>query len=109
MLVHKTPIQGARLIEPERRADSRGFFSRLFCGQEFGKLGLESKFVQVNNSFSAHHGTLRGMHYQLAPAAEVKIVRCIRGALYDAILDIRPDSPTFRRWFGAELTAENRL
>ena len=109
MLIHRTPVQGACLIELERLGDPRGFFARLFCGREFEKLGLESKFVQVNNSFSTKRGTLRGMHYQLPPAAEVKIVRCIRGALYDAILDVRPDSPTYRRWFGAELTAENRL
>ena len=109
MLIHKTPVHGARLIELEKLEDSRGFFARMFCGREFEKLGLESKFVQVNNSFSVKRGTIRGMHYQLPPAAEVKIVRCIRGALYDAILDIRPDSPTYRRWFGAELTADNRF
>jgi len=109
MLLHKTRVRGAFLIEPERIRDSRGFFARLFCAHEFAALGLEGKFVQVNNSFSARCGTVRGMHYQLPPAAEVKIVRCIRGALYDAILDLRPDSPTYCRWFGTELTAENRL
>ena len=109
MLIHRTRVAGAWLVEPERHADSRGFFARLFCAREFAKLGLESNFIQVNNSFSAKRGTLRGMHYQLPPAAEAKLVRCIRGALYDAIVDLRPDSPSYRGWFGAELTMENRL
>jgi dTDP-4-dehydrorhamnose 3,5-epimerase len=107
MLIRETPIKGAHLIELERRQDERGFFARLFCDREFEKHGLESRFVQVNNSFSARRGTLRGLHYQLPPAAEAKIVRCTRGALYDAILDIRRDSPSFGKSFGAELTAEN--
>jgi len=109
MLFHDTPLHGAHLIELERRGDDRGFFARFFCENEFGKAGLISKFVQVNNSLTGKKGTLRGMHYQLAPAAEVKVVRCIRGALYDAILDLRPDSPTYGKSFGAELNAENRL
>ena len=87
MLFHQTPLEGARLIELEKRGDDRGFFARFFCEREFEKAGLVNKFVQVNNSLSAKRGTLRGMHYQLAPAAEVKIVRCLRGALYDAIVD----------------------
>jgi len=103
-----TPLPGAYLIELERRGDDRGFFARLFCEREFGAAGLETSFVQVNNSLSARRGTLRGMHYQLPPAAEVKLVRCVRGALQDVIIDLRPNSPTFGRWFGAELTAENR-
>ncbi len=105
---HPTPLEGAYLIELERRGDDRGFFARLFCEQEFGEVGLETRFVQVNNSLSARRGTLRGMHYQLPPAAEVKVVRCIRGAIFDVIADLRPDSPSFGRWFGAELSAENR-
>src|ERR1700720_4911095 len=109
MRIHGTQVRGAWLVEPERRADSRGFFARIFCAREFAKLGLESQFVQVNNSFSVKRGTLRGMHYQLPPAAETKLVRCIRGALYDAIVDLRPDSPSYCAWFGAELTMENRL
>ncbi len=109
MLFHQTPLEGARLIELEKRGDDRGFFARFFCEREFEKAGLVNKFVQVNNSLSAKRGTLRGMHYQLAPAAEVKIVRCLRGALYDAIVDMRPNSPTFGKSFGAELTPENRL
>jgi dTDP-4-dehydrorhamnose 3,5-epimerase len=109
MLFHQTPLEGARLIELEKRGDDRGFFARFFCEREFEKAGLVNKFVQVNNSLSAKRGTLRGMHYQLAPAAEVKIVRCLQGALYDAIVDMRPNSPTFGKSFGAELTPENRL
>jgi dTDP-4-dehydrorhamnose 3,5-epimerase len=109
MIFHKTPVQDARVIELEKRGDDRGFFARFFCEQEFAKDGLETRFVQANNSLSAKKGTLRGLHYQLVPAAEVKVVRCVRGALWDAIVDLRPDSPTYKKWFGAELTAENRL
>ena len=108
MIFTKTPIEGAYLIDLEKRGDDRGFFARVFCCNEFGEHGLDTQFVQVNNSLSADKGTLRGLHYQLAPAEEVKVVRCISGALWDVILDIRPDSPTFGKWFGAELTADNR-
>ena len=90
-----------------RIRDARGFFARAFCAHEFEEIGLENRFVQANNSFSARRGTLRGLHYQLPPAAEVKLVRCIRGAFFDVILDLRPDSPTFGKSFGAELSAEN--
>lgn len=103
-----TPLPGAYLIDIEPRGDERGFFARAFCRNEFAEHGLETGFVQVNNSLTARQGTLRGMHYQLEPAAEVKLVRCIAGALWDAIIDLRPQSPSFGRWFGAELSAENR-
>lgn len=109
MKFHETPIAGARLIEPERRGDERGFFARVFCRDEFEAAGLAAEFVQMNNSLSARRGTLRGLHYQLPPNAEVKVVRCIGGALFDVILDLRPDSPTAGQWFGAELTEHNRL
>lgn len=108
MIFTETPLAGAYLIELEKRGDDRGFFARAFCQKEFSAHGLVSNFVQVNNSLSATKGTLRGMHYQLAPRAETKLVRCIRGGLYDVILDLRPGSPTFGKSFGAELTAENR-
>jgi dTDP-4-dehydrorhamnose 3,5-epimerase len=108
MIFTETPVAGAYLIDLEKRGDDRGFFARAFCEQEFGAKGLVTRFVQVNNSLSAQRGTLRGMHYQLAPKAETKLVRCIRGALHDVILDLRPGSPTFGRSFGAELSAENR-
>jgi dTDP-4-dehydrorhamnose 3,5-epimerase len=103
-----TPLAGAYVIELEKRGDERGFFARLFCEREFGAAGLDTRFVQINNSLSKDKGTLRGMHYQLGEAAEVKVVRCVRGALWDAILDLRPQSPTFGQSFGAELSAENR-
>jgi dTDP-4-dehydrorhamnose 3,5-epimerase len=109
MIFHPTPLQGAYLIELEKRGDDRGFFARFFCEREFGQKGLEQRFVQVNNSLSEKRGTLRGLHYQLPPAAEVKVVRAVKGALWDVIVDLRPDSPTFRKWFGAELNDENRL
>src|SRR5438874_7770443 len=82
--------------------------SRFFCEREFGDAGLETRFVQINISLSRDRGTLRGMHYQIEPSAGVQVVRALRGALWDAILDLRPESPTFGRSFGAELTAENR-
>ncbi|WP_431284612.1 dTDP-4-dehydrorhamnose 3,5-epimerase [Humitalea sp. 24SJ18S-53] len=109
MIFHKTPLETARLIELEKRGDARGFFARFFCEKEFAAEGLTTRFVQVNNSLSAKKGTLRGMHYQLPPAAETKLVRCIRGAFWDVIVDLRPDSPSFGKWYGAELSAENRL
>jgi len=104
-----TPLLGAFLIEIEPRGDERGFFARFFCEREFADAGLETRFVQINNSLTASRGTLRGMHYQLPPAAEVKVVRCLRGALHDVIIDLRPDSSTYGRWFGTDLTAENRV
>jgi dTDP-4-dehydrorhamnose 3,5-epimerase len=108
MIFTETPLAGAYLIDLEKRGDERGFFARAFCEREFASHGLVTHFVQINNSLSAQQGTLRGMHYQLAPKAETKVVRCIRGALYDIILDVRDGSPTFGQSFGAELTAENR-
>jgi dTDP-4-dehydrorhamnose 3,5-epimerase len=109
MKFQPTPLRDAHTIELERRGDDRGFFARVFCSKEFAQAGLASNFVQVNNSLSAKKGTLRGMHYQLPPKAEAKVVRCVRGAMWDAILDLRPDSPTFGRSFGAELSADNRV
>jgi dTDP-4-dehydrorhamnose 3,5-epimerase len=109
MKFHPTPIKGAFTIELERRGDDRGFFSRSFCANEFRAADLVPTFVQINNSLSAKKGTLRGLHYQLVPNAEVKIVRCIFGSLWDAIVDLRPDSSTFGRWFGTELNYDNRL
>ncbi len=108
MQFEPTPLAGAYLIHLDKIGDERGFFSRVFCQNEFTDRGLISAFIQVNDSLSAIRGTLRGMHYQLPPHAETKVVRCIRGALYDMILDIRPDSKTFGQSFGAELSAENR-
>ncbi len=108
MIFTETPLAGAYLIDLERRGDGRGFFSRVFCSNEFAELNLATNFVQVNNSLSSNRGTLRGMHYQLPPHAETKIVRCIQGALCDTIIDIRKESPTFGQHYQVELTAENR-
>ena len=104
----ETPVHGAFLIDPEPRGDERGFFARLWCRDEFAAHGLTADFVQCNDSFSARRGTLRGLHYQAAPHGEVKLVRCVRGAVWDVLVDLRPDSPSYRRWFGAELSAANR-
>lgn len=108
MLLRSTSLAGAYLIDLEKKGDERGFFARVFCTNEFEKHGLEKNFVQVNNSLSAKKGTLRGIHYQLSPKGETKLVRCIRGSLYDVIVDLREGSPTFGKWYGAELSAENR-
>jgi len=103
-----TRIVGAFEIEPERVVDERGFFARTFCRSEFADQGLTTEWVQCSISFSTRQGTLRGMHYQVEPYAEAKLVRCTRGAIYDVILDLRRDSPTFRRWSAAELSPTNR-
>ena len=108
MRIEPAPLDGAATIELDLRGDERGFFARMFCEKEFAAAGLETRFVQANNSSNAQRGTLRGLHYQLPPDTEVKLVRCIRGALWDVIVDVRPGSPSFGRWFGAELTAQNR-
>lgn len=108
MKFNETPLKGAYTIDLEKRGDERGFFARFFCAEEFRSRGMDADVVQINNSLSAFRGTLRGMHYQLSPKAETKIVRCISGSLYDVILDLRPDSASFGKWFADELTAENR-
>ncbi|ATX65658.1 dTDP-4-dehydrorhamnose 3,5-epimerase [Roseinatronobacter bogoriensis] len=107
MIFRNTIFEGAKLIDVERHADARGMFGRVFCAEEFRAQGLPDTFVQQNISVSARRGTLRGMHYQVAPHAEAKLVRCTRGAIIDVILDLRPESSTFMQWAGFELTAEN--
>jgi len=109
MIFMETTLKGAFLIEPERRSDERGFFARTWCQHEFAVEGLPTAWVQCNISFNRQRGTLRGMHYQAAPHAEAKLVRCTMGAIYDVIIDLRPDSPTFRQWLAGELTSDNRL
>ena len=104
----ETPIAGAWLVEPEARADDRGFFARVWGREEFAAKNLDCDFLQCNNSFSRLKGTLRGLHYQLPPHAEAKLVRCIGGRVFDAIVDMRPESSTRYRWFGTELTPSNR-
>jgi dTDP-4-dehydrorhamnose 3,5-epimerase len=103
-----TPLTGAFVIEPERLEDSRGFFARTWCLREFTARGLETRIAQCSTSFNKKKGTLRGMHYQAAPVAESKIVRCTRGAVHDVIIDLRPGSATYTRHFGTALTAANR-
>jgi dTDP-4-dehydrorhamnose 3,5-epimerase len=108
MLFQETKLPGAFIIEPERKGDERGFFARVFCVEEFGAQGLETNLVQCSISFNRQRGTLRGMHFQVAPYEEVRLVRCTMGAIYDVILDLRPTSPTFKQWIAEELTSENR-
>jgi dTDP-4-dehydrorhamnose 3,5-epimerase len=104
----ETPLSGAYVIDLEKSEDDRGFFARFFCEREFADHGLETRFVQMNNSLSRERWTMRGLHHQLEPAAEVKVLRVLSGALWDVILDLRTDSATFGRHFGVELSAENR-
>lgn len=108
MIFTETELPGAFVIELERRGDERGFFARAWCRREFEERGLSGRIVQCNLSFNDRSGTLRGLHYQVAPSEETKLVRCISGAVYDVIVDLRPSSPTFKRWLGVELTADNR-
>jgi len=105
----ETVLSGAYVIDLEPQADERGFFARIWCAREFAARGLESRLVQSSVSVNTRRGTLRGIHYQAPPHAEVKLVRCTRGAVFDVIIDLRPDSATYLRPFGIELTAENRL
>ncbi|BCA54135.1 dTDP-4-dehydrorhamnose 3,5-epimerase [Nitrospira sp. KM1] len=105
----ETSIQGAFLIEPVRMVDERGYFARTFCVDEFGQHGIDVRWLQASVSYNEKKGTLRGMHFQLAPHEEVKLVQCIRGAIYDVILDLRPSSLTFRQHVAAELSADNGL
>lgn len=107
MLFTKTELEGAFLVEPEPVRDSRGWFARTFCERAFGEHGLETRFVQHSTSQNVERGTLRGMHFQTAPHAEVKLVRCLKGAIYDVIIDLNPGSPTYRKWQGFDLSAAN--
>ncbi|HYE64431.1 MAG TPA: dTDP-4-dehydrorhamnose 3,5-epimerase [Pyrinomonadaceae bacterium] len=108
MIFTETELKGAYLVDLERKADSRGFFARAFCAREFAEHGLKTSFVQCNLSFNHLRGTLRGLHYQCAPAAESKLIRCLRGAVYYALVDLRPSSPTYTSHISVELSAENR-
>lgn len=108
MRFEPTELSGVFIVETERHEDSRGFFARTFCAREFAEKGLVASFVQSSVSFNHKRGTLRGLHYQLPPACETKLVRCTAGALYDVVVDLRVDSPTYLRHIGVELTAKNR-
>jgi len=103
-----TPLADAYTIGPEKLEDDRGFFARVWCQKEFAEHNLDTRLVQASISFNKKRGTLRGMHLQVSPFAETKLVRCIQGAIYDVIVDLRPDSATYLNWTSVELTAENR-
>lgn len=103
----ETDIDGVFVIDLERLGDERGWFARSFCVDEFAGAGIDFNIVQENLSFNSEAGTLRGMHYQRGPHEEAKVVRCIRGAIFDVAVDLRPDSPSFRSWFGVELAGDS--
>jgi dTDP-4-dehydrorhamnose 3,5-epimerase len=104
----ETVLKGAFTVDPELIEDDRGFFARSWCSEEFKERGLSPNLVQCSISYNAKRGTLRGMHFQAAPFEEAKLVRCTMGSIYDVIVDLRPKSPTFKKWSGFELTAQNR-
>jgi dTDP-4-dehydrorhamnose 3,5-epimerase len=108
MIFTKTALKDALIIDLEEKPDSRGFFARSFCAKEFEAHGLKPIVAQTNLSYNHKKGTLRGMHYQISPATETKLIRCTQGAIYDVIIDMRPESPTYLSHIGVELTAENR-
>jgi dTDP-4-dehydrorhamnose 3,5-epimerase len=107
MIFKETSIKGAYIIEMEPLEDERGFFTRSFCQKEFEEHGLNPRIAQCNISYNKKKGTLRGMHYQIAPHQEAKLVCCIKGAIYDVIIDLRKESSTLKQWIAVELTAEN--
>jgi len=108
MIFTSTALRGAFIIDLDPRSDHRGFFARTFCVEEFRQHGLKTDVVQCNLSFNFKKGVFRGMHYQAVPATETKLVRCTRGAIYDVIIDLRSDSPTYKQHIGLVLSAENR-
>jgi dTDP-4-dehydrorhamnose 3,5-epimerase len=108
MIFKETKLKGNYLINLELKEDERGFFARYYCEKEFSQKGLNTKWVQVNNSASKKVGTLRGLHYQREPNAEVKLVRCLKGSIWDVVVDLRDGSETFGKWFGAKLSDVNR-
>lgn len=107
MIFTETKLPGAFVIEPEKHEDQRGSFARTFCQREFEFHGLNTRVAQCNISFSKRKGTLRGMHFQIVPFAEAKLIRCTAGSIYDVIIDLRPSSPSFKQHFAVELSAEN--
>jgi dTDP-4-dehydrorhamnose 3,5-epimerase len=107
LIVEKTSVEGAFLIRPERLSDERGFFARTYCVRELAAAGIDPEVIQRSISYNRTRGTMRGLHYQAAPHEENKFVSCSRGTIYDVVLDLRPDSPTFRRWHAASLSDQN--
>jgi dTDP-4-dehydrorhamnose 3,5-epimerase len=108
MIFTPTPLAGCYTIGLTPYSDHRGWFARTFCKKEFEQIGHQAEWVQMNHSFTAQQGALRGLHYQVPPHGEIKLVRCIAGAVFDVVVDIRKGSPTFLQWFGTELTAQNK-
>ena len=108
MIFRPTLLAGSFIIEPKVLKDDRGWFARFYCKNEFKEIGHEKEWVQLNHSVTNKKGSIRGMHYQVHPFREIKMVKCIAGTVYDVIVDLRKNSPTFLKWFGAELSAENR-
>src|SRR5689334_2642418 len=108
MIFQKTKLDGAFIVDLDRRDDPRGFFARAFCQKEFAEQGLRSEIAQASLSYTKRKGTVRGMHYQAPPVAETKFIRCVAGAVWDVIVDMRPESPTYLQHIGVELSAENR-
>lgn len=108
MIFTPTILTGSYIIEPEPRADERGWFARYYCKEEFNSIGHSAEWVQMNHSFTKTKGTIRGMHYQVRPYSEIKMLRCISGAVYDVIIDLREGSPTFLQWTGIELSSSNK-
>jgi dTDP-4-dehydrorhamnose 3,5-epimerase len=108
MKFEQTSLKGNFLINLEKKEDDRGFFARYFCEKEFSEHKLNTKWVQINNSESKKIGTLRGLHYQREPRAEVKLIRCLKGAIWDVVVDLRSKSATYGKWFGKKLSDENR-
>jgi len=108
MIFSQTPLAGSYTVDLTPFSDSRGWFARTYCKNEFQQIGHTKEWLQINHSFTVQQGALRGMHYQLPPFAEIKMVRCIAGAVYDVIVDLRNGSPTFLKWFGTELSAKNK-
>lgn len=107
MIFTETDLQGAFVIEPEKLEDGRGFFARTFCQKEFEACGINSRLVQCSISFNRTKGALRGMHYQAPPHEEARLISCVKGAIYDVVIDLRPGSPTYCHWFAVELSSEN--
>ncbi len=105
--ISETPLAGLKLIQRTRLGDSRGFLSRLFCAEELAGVGWTQPIAQINHTFTARQGTVRGLHFQHAPYAEMKLVSCIQGSVWDVAVDLRPGSPTFGRWHSAHLAADN--
>lgn len=108
MKFYETVLKGSYVVHPDPFEDQRGWFARVYCKKEFFEIGLYQEWVQLNHSFTANAGTIRGMHFQFPPFNEIKMVRCTNGRVFDVIVDLRKESPTFLKWFGVELSAENK-